>query len=189
MSNVPTTLTPLNSSLTGEVSWFGGPHDPTSGPTTASGAPVTQPGIAIYNEATLGGWWRVKFPNGKTADLQQTDIGPAPWTGRKVDVTYSALGSVGYTETDFPTNSTVTATYLGRVRPSSSTTSTTPAAGASGGGATTPPATSTGGSGGGSSSWFDTLIKWATYFAFIAGGATLIWYGTKTALQPPRGPS
>lgn len=104
--------------VSGKVSWFGGPHDPSSGPTTASGASVKQPGIAVYNQATLGGYWRVTAPNGRSAVLRQTDLGPAPWTGRKVDVTYSALGQLGYNEGNFPTNSQVKATYLGKNRPS-----------------------------------------------------------------------
>lgn len=99
--------------LTGRVSWFGGPHDATTGSTTASGAPTSQPGIAVYDTATLGGYWQVQFPNGHVAVLQQTDIGPAPWTGRVLDVTYSALAQLGYTEQSFPTDATITATYVG----------------------------------------------------------------------------
>lgn len=99
--------------LQGRVSWFGGPHDPISGPTTADGKPVSDPGIAVYDTATLNGYWWVRFTNGRAAILQQTDIGPAPWTGRVLDVLYSALPSIGYTEQDFPTDSTITARYLG----------------------------------------------------------------------------
>jgi hypothetical protein len=99
--------------LSGAVSWFGGPHDPSSGPTTADGKPVSDPGIAVYDTATLNGYWSVRFPNGRTAVFQQTDIGPAPWTGRVLDVLYSALPYVGYTEASFPTGAQITATYLG----------------------------------------------------------------------------
>lgn len=99
--------------LRGAVSWFGGPHDPSSGPTTADGKPVSDPGIAVYDTATLNGYWWVRFPNGRSAVFQQTDVGPAPWTGRVLDVLYSALPDVGYTEADFPTGARITATYLG----------------------------------------------------------------------------
>lgn len=99
--------------LQGRVSWFGGRDDPSSGPTTANGDPVTDPGIAVYDTATLGGYWWVRFPNSRAAVLQQTDIGPAPWTGRVLDVLYSALPYIGYTEQSFPTDSQVTARYLG----------------------------------------------------------------------------
>jgi hypothetical protein len=108
----PTTATP-GQTLTGAVSWFGGPDDHTTGPTTADGKPVSDPGIAVYNTATLNGYWQVTFPNGRTAILQQTDIGPAPWTGRALDVLYSALPYIGYTEQDFPTGAQITAHYLG----------------------------------------------------------------------------
>ena len=43
---------------------------------------LDQPGIAVYNPQTLKGWWRVTAPNGHMAVVQQTDVGPAPWTGR-----------------------------------------------------------------------------------------------------------
>jgi cell wall-associated NlpC family hydrolase len=100
--------------VAGKVSWFGGPNDRETGVNkTASGAPTSVPGIAVYNRATLGGYWKVTAANGKSAILKQTDLGPAPFTGRKIDVTYSALGKLGYKESDFPTDSTFRATYLG----------------------------------------------------------------------------
>src|SRR5205809_5360519 len=100
--------------LQGRVSWFGGPHDPEDSGHTASGGTTAEPGIAVYNHKTLGGYWRVTAPNGKTAVLKQTDIGPAPWTKRLVDVTYSALPHLGYNERSFPTDSQVRAEYLGQ---------------------------------------------------------------------------
>lgn len=108
-------------SLTGKVSWFGGPHDPTAGPTTASGQPTSTPGVAVYDTATLRGYWQITFPNHHVAVLQQTDIGPAPWTGRALDVTYSALSQIGYTEQNFPTDATITATYVGKNASAAST--------------------------------------------------------------------
>ncbi len=109
--NIPSFST---QAVNGRVSWFGGPHDSTDSGHTASGGTTREPGIAIYNRATLGGYWRVTAPNGKTAVVRQTDLGPAPFTGRKIDVTYSALGKFGYNEGNFPTNSEFRATYLGR---------------------------------------------------------------------------
>lgn len=102
--------------VSGKVSWFGGPNDAETGTKlTASGAPTSTPGIAIYNRSTLGGLWRVTDPTtGKSVVLKQTDLGPSPSTGRKIDVTYSALGKFGYSEDNFPTNSTFNATYLGK---------------------------------------------------------------------------
>lgn len=103
-------------SISGKVSWFGGPNDAETGTKlTASGAPTSTPGIAVYNRSTLGGFWRVTDPKtGKTAVLKQTDLGPSPSTGRKIDVTYSALNKFGYGEHNFPTDSTFNATYLGK---------------------------------------------------------------------------
>lgn len=109
----PPTSAAVGQTIAGAVSWFGGPDDHTTGPTTADGEPVSDPGIAVYNTATLNGYWRVHFPNGRIAVLQQTDIGPAPWTGRVLDVLYSALPYVGYTEENFPTGAQIIATYLG----------------------------------------------------------------------------
>lgn len=102
--------------LRGKVSWFGGPNDRTTGPTTASGLPVSRPGIAVYNTQTLHGFWWMRFPNGRTTILQQTDIGPAPWTGRVLDVLFSALPRSGYTERTFPTDAQIEARYLGKDR-------------------------------------------------------------------------
>ena len=123
--NIPSAPVNSGQTVTGKVSWFGGPHDPSSGPTTASGASVKVPGIAVYNRATLGGYWKVTAPNGKSAVLKQTDLGPAPFTGRKVDVTYSALGKLGYNEDNFPTNSVVKATFLGKNVPAEPSTGAT----------------------------------------------------------------
>lgn len=117
---IPIPATPLNSgqNIAGKVSWFGGPKDvETAGQKTASGASASEPGVAVYNRETLGGYWRITGANGKSAVLKQTDLGPAPWTGRKIDVTYSALGKLGYNEGNFPTDSTFKAEYLGKNAP------------------------------------------------------------------------
>lgn len=105
--------------LSGGISFFGGPTDPTSGSTTASGAPVSTPGIAVNNQSTLGGWWLVKLPNGVITLVRQTDIGPANWTGRVFDFTYSLLSYLGYTTSNFPTTtastpSSATGVYIGK---------------------------------------------------------------------------
>ena len=108
----------LVAALIGNGSWFGGPHDPEDSGHTASGGTTHEPGIAVYNHKTLGGYWRVKAPNGKVAILRQTDIGPAPWTKRTVDVTYSALPQLGYNEGNFPTDHQFRTEYLGKNAPS-----------------------------------------------------------------------
>ncbi len=45
-----------------------------------------RPGIAVMRGDTLGHWWRVCSPWGVCRWVRQTDLGPAPWTGRAVDV-------------------------------------------------------------------------------------------------------
>jgi hypothetical protein len=70
--------------------------------------------MAVYDTATLGGYWQIQLPDHHLAVLPQTDVGPAPWTGRVLDVTYSALPDLGYSEKSFPTDATITAVYLGR---------------------------------------------------------------------------
>lgn len=101
------------SSLWGASSWFGGPNDPSSGPTTASGAPVTTPGIAVDDRSTLGGYWAIKIGS-DIGIVQQTDIGPAPSTGRKFDYTYSLLPLFGFTQANFPTGAQTYGIYLGK---------------------------------------------------------------------------
>ena len=100
--------------ITGKISWFGGPQDKTTGPTTASGAPTSTPGIAVYNQSTLGGYWLLRMPNGHGVVVKQTDIGPAPSTGRTFDFTYSLLPLLGYNTSNFPTNQSVRGVYLGK---------------------------------------------------------------------------
>lgn len=107
----------VGAAQSGKISWFGGPQDSSSGPTTSSGAPVSYPAISTYNQATKGGYWLVHMPNGRTAVLKQTDIGPAPWTGRNFDFTYTALPLLGYSTGNFPTDANITATYLGKSVP------------------------------------------------------------------------
>lgn len=102
---------------TGRVSWFGGPHDSSDSGHTYNGGTTATPGVAIYNRATINGYWKVKFPNGRVVILKQTDLGPHPTTGRKVDVTYSALRQAGYTEHNFPTDANVQYSYLGKNPP------------------------------------------------------------------------
>src|SRR6185437_8366522 len=125
--NIPAIPMGSGQAVTGKVSWFGGPGDSTDSGRTALGLTTATPGIAVYNRATLGGYWRVTDTKaGRSAVLRQTDLGPAPFTGRKIDVTYSALNRFGYGEHNFPTDSTFKAEYLGH-NPSHAAVSSNPA--------------------------------------------------------------
>jgi uncharacterized protein (TIGR02594 family) len=70
----------------------------------ALGVPDYEQGIAFYNRATLGDWFNVTAPNGKTLRLRQTDIGPHPNTGRSIDIAAVAAERFGYTPSNFPTD-------------------------------------------------------------------------------------
>ncbi|WP_375791178.1 hypothetical protein ACE102_07450 [Bradyrhizobium sp. vgs-9] len=90
-------------------SWFGsGPgwNDP-SEPTwrkTASGKPLSVPGIALPSREGLGKMYEVTTPDGRKFMLPQTDIGPAARTGRGIDINSAAATQMGYTSKDFPTD-------------------------------------------------------------------------------------
>lgn len=79
----------------GSTPYYYDPGDPPSA-TPASGIPNTVPGIATYNRSRLRGWWVVRAPNGRSAAVQQTDLGPSPSTGRVLDVNTSATKLFGY---------------------------------------------------------------------------------------------
>ena len=117
-----TTLTVKIMKITGRTSWFGGPND-SMNTGTAIGLPDTARGIAVYNQSTLGGYWRVHWPNGRVSVERQIDIGPSPTGGRKIDFTSAAIQANGYTENSYPTDSMATIEYLGKKKPSGATTS------------------------------------------------------------------
>lgn len=81
----------------GRVSTFGPPGEGAG--LTATGVSSSEPGIAIYNSATLGATFRVTI-GGHSAILTQTDLGPAPWTGRVIDVTGAGAALLGGVVTD-----------------------------------------------------------------------------------------
>ena len=82
--------------------WF----DPQDRPgSNALRVPDWQQGIALPSRRTLGQWFNVTPPGGGIPyPQQQTDTGPAPWTGRGVDISAAAANQMGYTPRDFPTN-------------------------------------------------------------------------------------
>jgi type II secretory pathway pseudopilin PulG len=53
----------------------------------------------------LGKWYNVTPPGGNLPfPMQQTDVGPAKWTGRDVDISAAAAHQMGYTPKNFPTD-------------------------------------------------------------------------------------
>jgi len=82
--------------------WFDKEDRPGS---NALGVPDWQQGIALPSRSTLGQWYNVTPPGGGIPyPLQQTDIGPAKWTGRGVDISAAAGHQMGYTPQNFPTD-------------------------------------------------------------------------------------
>jgi len=83
--------------------------DPSDKPgSNALGVPDSSQGIALPSRSTLGKWFNVTAPNGQTLRLQQTDIGPAGWTGRGIDIAASAADRFGYSPKSFPTGGSFT---------------------------------------------------------------------------------
>jgi hypothetical protein len=82
--------------------WF----DPGDRPrSNALGVPDSQQGIALPTRRGLGKWFLVTPPGGNQPfPLQQTDTGPAPWTGRGVDISAAGAHQMGYTPKNFPTD-------------------------------------------------------------------------------------
>lgn len=85
----------------GQFKWVDTGDKPGS---NALGVPDSQQGFAMYSKATLGKWRDVRAPNGVVLRLQQTDIGPHPNTGRKIDIAAVAAEHFGYSPKNFPTD-------------------------------------------------------------------------------------
>lgn len=104
----PTSMAPLlqsgrasvYSQFVGRYHW----HDPEDAPNSnALGVSDSAQGISLYSHHTLGRWFLVEAPNGRRSVEQQTDIGPAPWTGKAIDISAAAAERFGYSPQDFPT--------------------------------------------------------------------------------------
>lgn len=74
----------------------------------ALGVPDDTQGISLYDRKTLGKWFIVTAPNGTQSLEQQTEIGPHPRTGRKIDISAVAAERFGYSPRNFPTDKNFT---------------------------------------------------------------------------------
>lgn len=109
-------------SFTGKGSWFGGPRDGMDSGKMAGGNTTALPAVAVRlpgrswrdSRKYLNHYVRVTAPNGKTAVYRIGDLGPNESTGRNVDITYSGLKRLGYTEQDFPTDAQFKVEYIGK---------------------------------------------------------------------------
>ena len=67
--------------------------------------PDSQQGIALPTRGGLGKWYNVTPPGSdRPFPMQQTDIGPAPYTGRGIDISAAGAHQMGYTPKNFPTD-------------------------------------------------------------------------------------
>ena len=87
----------------GRVSTFGWLTGDSEGQ-TADGGTTARPCIALWNRTGMDRWFRVTI-DGHTANLLHCDTGPAPWTGRSIDVTGVGDEHLGFSPTGFPTDS------------------------------------------------------------------------------------
>jgi hypothetical protein len=111
--------------VTGKVSYFGGGS-------TAGGKNTSEPGMALnlhpgtetgWDNPTTRGWMdasnaghpvygRVTI-DGHTANLPITDLGPAGFTGRAIDITEGGVSKLGLSTASFPTDSIGKVAILG----------------------------------------------------------------------------
>lgn len=85
----------------GKYKWVDKGDAPNS---NALGVPDDQQGVALPARNSLGKWFMVTAPNGVTLKLQHTDLGPAKWTGRGIDIAAVAAERFGYSPKTFPTD-------------------------------------------------------------------------------------
>jgi hypothetical protein len=93
------------SQFDGKYKWVDEGDQPGS---AALHVPDSAQGVSFYKAGTLGKWFRVRAPNGHESVEQQTDIGPHPRTGRKIDIAAAAAERFGYSPRDFPTDGVFT---------------------------------------------------------------------------------
>ena len=93
------------SQYSGKYNWVDRGDRPNS---NALGVPDSAQGCAFNNHSTLGDWFVVTAPNGKSLLMPQTDIGPSPRTGRKIDISAHMAEAFGYAPSTFPTDSIFT---------------------------------------------------------------------------------
>jgi hypothetical protein len=91
------------SQFTGKSKWVDTGDTPNS---NALGVPDWAQGCAFNNRSTLGDWFVVTAPNGISLSMPQTDIGPSPNTGRKIDISAHMAEAFGYKPNQFPTDAT-----------------------------------------------------------------------------------
>lgn len=119
---LPSTKIKVGDGFKGTASNYGwdpvtGYKDPNDGNDPASGISNDNPGIAVYNQGTLRGYWQVTTAEGKSAILQQTDVGPGAETAF-IDINTVAVRSVfGMQQGNSFLKKNWTFIYLGKDKP------------------------------------------------------------------------
>jgi hypothetical protein len=72
----------------------------------------SQPGLAIADNSTLGGWWLVKTPNGNIGLVKQTAT--APGGGNKFSFTSGLASMFGYKPANLPSAGQSYGVYVGQ---------------------------------------------------------------------------
>lgn len=110
----------VGSVVRGSATWF-------NGGATAGGSDTSRPGVSLnpgtwnspltrhWRDSSLAGnpYYARVTVGGKSAVLPITDMGPADWTGHRIDVTEGGLAKMGYTTSNFPSGTEGTAKILG----------------------------------------------------------------------------
>src|SRR5262245_7348035 len=118
--NLPIEMPPTSENV-GRGSWYSqapGWVDLQDRPrSNALGVPDEMQGIALPSRETLGQYFDVTFPGGQTHRLQQTDVGPAAWTGRGIDISAAAASRIYGSPHVFPTDAQFSWRPAGAMQP------------------------------------------------------------------------
>lgn len=81
---------------TGLSSWYGGPCDHMDNDQPYTGLPNTEPGIALYYLRPFKAFYLLTDSRGHRVVVRHSDKGPAPSTGKLVDLNWTAAAALGY---------------------------------------------------------------------------------------------
>lgn len=102
----------------GPSSWYGGACDKQDNNRSYTGLPHSEPGIALYYLRPFKAYYLLTGPTGRKSVVRHSDKGPAPWTGKLVDLNWTAARAVGFRATSaqcilgYPTGRVVRITRL-----------------------------------------------------------------------------
>lgn len=80
----------------GPSSWYGGLCDGQDNNRSYTGLPNSEPGIALYYVRPFGAYYLLTGPNNRRVVVRHSDKGPAPWTGKLVDLNWTTARALGY---------------------------------------------------------------------------------------------